>query len=162
MGFTNLDSEDTASLSHHFIESVSIVEISAIVDNSPAIRIKLKGVCMREFLLLILLPSSGLVSGVKNLGVVHLLGSDLSKLRIDLDLPVVKELSLGEGLNEVANSHESLLGLSDHLLSEISHLVGVLGEVLREASLMASGWDEVHGLISLSKFKDRLLQLVGL
>lgn len=94
---------------------------------------------MEELLLFVGLPIlSTIVIGIKNLDVVELFSLNLSKVLINLHLPLREQISLGKTLNQITNAAIPIIWLCDHISAKLSHLVSVLGEICRKAGFVAS------------------------
>jgi hypothetical protein len=93
---------------------------------------------MLESSTLIILPRSSVVRWVEDQRMIELFCLDVSEVLIDLHLPFVEDLNLGETLNQGVDAVVSVFGLSDHIGAQVSHLIGVSGETLREGCLVAS------------------------
>lgn len=87
---------------------------------------------MLDFELLIVKPRARIVLRVKYLRVIELLSNDACKVFVDLEFPLIKEVSLAEVLHQIGDSFKSIDGLCDHVRSQLFHLAGVFGEVFRE------------------------------
>ena len=93
---------------------------------------------MLESSTLIILPRASVVRGVEDQRVIELFCLDVSEVLVDLHLPFVEDLNLGETLNQGVDAVVSVFGLSDHIGAQVSHLIGVSGETSREGGLVAS------------------------
>jgi len=83
------------------------------------------------------------------LRVEKLLCDNIGKVFVDLELPLVEEAGLGEIFNKLVDAIKAILGLSDHLATEITHLVWVLGEIFWQGCFMATRWDQMDVFASL-------------
>ena len=119
------------------IEGISAIVLSFTIYNGPRTLLKLQWLHVREPLLLVLLPVPLVSFRVKYLAMKKLLGLDVSKVAVNLELPVVQEVILLEMLHQVVDSVESLIRLSDHVGSQITHFFAILGEIRGQASLLA-------------------------
>ena len=115
---------------------------------------------MRESLLLIVFPATGLILGVEDLGMVELLGLDLGKVRVHLEVPVLEDARLREGLDQISDAVVPTSGVSDHIIAQLAHLVAILSEVGGKASLMAAGRNEIDLLTALTQHKQGLVKLL--
>ena len=88
-----------------------------------------------------------------------MLSYNVGEVRVDCELPLVEKASLSEVLNEQVDAVVAILGLSDHVAAEVTHLVGVSGEARWEGSFVATRWDQMNVLSSLSKLEDWLIKL---
>lgn len=68
----------------------------------------------------------------------ELLCLDVSESFADLHLPFVENLNFGETLNQLVNTLESILGLSDHVTTQFPHFIGISSETCWEGCLVAS------------------------
>jgi hypothetical protein len=91
--------------------------------------------------------------------VEKLLGNNVGEVGVDSELPVVEEASLGEILNQLVDAVKAILGLSYHVAAEVTHLVSVSGEARWEGGFVATRWDQMNVLTSLSKLEDWLIKL---
>lgn len=104
---------------------------------------------MLEFPAFVLCPFSLVSLGIEYFAIVELLCLDGGKIALNLHLPLTENVGLSEMLDKVVDAVVSIDGLSDHLASQVSHPVGILGEILRKSRLMASRWHQVNVLASL-------------
>ena len=94
---------------------------------------------MRESLILIVLPCMLLVRWVENFRMIQLLCFDLSKILVDLKVPFSKDLGVSEdGACQLTNALIPDCRICYHIVSEILHLFGILGEILWQSSIMTS------------------------
>ena len=103
---------------------------------------------MEEFFILVLLPSSIVVLGVKNLRMVELFGSDLRKPILNLYLPFIKEVSLRETFDKLTDPIVSDGSVSDHLLSYLKHFVIVPCKISTKSKFIASRGKKIDKLAS--------------
>ena len=106
---------------------------------------------MMEEFALVLAPLSGLASGVKYLTVIKLLGLDDGIVLLDFHLPLRENVCLGKVFDQTIDPVVSVVWLSDHMGSQISHLLTVIGETFWQGCLMASRRHQIDFLIPLSK-----------
>jgi hypothetical protein len=136
-----------------------LLVFSLSVDNSPLALEKLNRLSVLKLTALIVSPCTLIVLGVEYLRVVKLLGNDVGEVLVDFELPLVEEAGLGKILNELVDAVEAVLGLSDHVATEIAHLVGVPGEASWEGGFMATRGDQMNVLASLLQLEDWLAKL---
>ena len=74
-------------------------------------------------------------------------------------MPFVEKLAVGEFLNQLIDAVEAILGFSDHVGAEITHLVCVLGESRWKGRFMATRRDQMNILASLLQLEDWLVKL---
>jgi len=108
---------------------------------------------------LIVSPCTLIVLGVQYLRVEKLLCDNIGKVLVDLELPLVEVAALGEILNKLVDAIEAILGLSDHLATEITHLVCVLVEINWQGGFMATRWNQMDVFASLLQLEDWLIKL---
>jgi len=89
--------------------------------------------------------------------VIELLGFDLSKVLVDLDLPLTQKICLGKMFDQVVDTVVSVIGLSDHVRSKVSHSVRIFCKVLWKCGLVATRGHEVNVLSSLGQVEERKL-----
>ena len=93
---------------------------------------------MMDPVFLIIEPLECLVPGVNNFRMIELLCLDLCKVLVDLKVPVFKDLSLSkDSACQLTNALVPDCRVCDHVVSEVPHFCGILGEVIRETSIMA-------------------------
>jgi hypothetical protein len=88
-----------------------------------------------------------------------LLGYNVGEVRVNCELPLVEKASFSEVLNEQVDAVVAILGLSDHVASEVTHLVGILCEASWKGGFVATRWDQMNVLSSLSQLEDWLIKL---
>ena len=72
-------------------------------------------------------------------------------------MPFVEKLAVGEFLNQLIDAVEAILGFSDHVTTEITHLVCIVGESRWKGRFMATRRDQMNILASLLKLEDWLV-----
>lgn len=132
---------------------------SLSIDNSPLALEKLNRLSVLKLTALIVSPCTLIVLGVEYLRVIKLLGNNVGKVLVDFELPIIEETGLGEILNKLVDAIEAILGLSDHVATEITHLVRVLGETSWQGGFMATRRDQMNVLASLLQLEDWLVKL---
>ena len=90
---------------------------------------------------LIFTPISGAAFRIKYLAVIELLGLNDGKVLVYLDLPLAEDVGLGKVLNQVINAVVPVVGLSNHVRSQVPHSLRVSCEVSRKSRLVATRWD---------------------
>ena len=88
-----------------------------------------------------------------------LLGNNISEVLVDFELPLVKKFPLGKILNQLIDAVEAILGFSDHVTTEITHLVCIVGESRWKGRFMATRRDQMNILASLLQLEDWLVKL---
>ena len=136
MWLFNCDTKNACCFLEVRKQIISIIVLSASIDNGPSVFLELNRLSVRESLLLILIPLSTLAPRVKYLAVEELLSFDDGKVLVDLDLPLRQKIGLGKMLDQVVDAVEPVVGVSDHLGSKISHSIGIFCEIRREGRLM--------------------------
>jgi hypothetical protein len=90
----------------------------------------------------------------------ELFGIDGSEVLVNLEFPLVQEVSFCEALNKSVDPIIAVLGLSDYIGANITNLVRIIEETTWQRGLMAPGWEQVDILASFCELQDRLVKFI--
>lgn len=97
---------------------------------------------MRKFLLFICIPiMRAIVSSINYFRMIELFCFNCCKVLVKFYFPLIELFINRKIFDQFVDIIKSLLGFSDHKLSELAHSVFIFGKVCRKTSFIASGWD---------------------
>jgi hypothetical protein len=153
--YTNTKS--TRSFSHCCKKGISSIIIFLSINQSPLTFLEMEWLSMKNPSLFIVTPFfDWVIFWVKDLCMIKLFSLNLSESLLDWKIPFIENSSLMEILNQSTYSVVPVIGLSDHMFSQATHIVCILGEIFGQTCFMASWWQQIYVLVSLSQSEKRL------